>query len=631
MFDIMYARYILTIAALIVIILMDVLYFTKPKANKKLKHKMFSYLIIANTIVLLAEICIMTLFWLDLPFGICVISLKIRDYVLMSYFTILMFYYYTASSDTGHKTLTSFIKNEKIVKPHLIFTAIVMIVEIFLPYKVVDKNTFNTAFGGLAFYLTIMYSVISTLETIYIILIKNKNQKDFSVKLSLVWLFVVMILILLSHMIFYDISSMGLLSSIYILVLYFIFENPELELIEEIDSLTAEVDNANKSKLDFLSNVSKEMISPMKAISDMSEKILNDKECNDETIRNNIKQIELSSKNFLEIINNTLDISNAEKDSETLNENDYSLKKLLKSLTNITREKLIGKNVELKLNIDETVPNNLYGDSTKIYQVLLNVISNSVKYTDIGKIAITLTKEIKNAKIILKFKISDSGYGIKEEDYDKIFVKYSRLEEAVENGIEGSGLGLAISKQYVDLLEGKIWFDSEYGAGTNFYIEIPQQVIAMTPTIGSFSTEEEGNKNNKEKLDCSNYRILIVEDDRTNSGITKRLFERYKFNIDTCNSGKDCIYKYKLGEKYDMILIDYNMSGTSGPHIMHVIRKLVDYTTPPLIAFTTNAYSGTKDMSVEEESFDDFLEKPIDLNELDTLINKYFNKKEADI
>ena len=109
----------------------------------------------------------MVLFWLNLPFSICVIALKIRDYVLMTYFTILMFYYYTASSDTGHKTLKEFVKNEKIVKPHLVFTIIIMITELFLPYKVVDKNTFNTAFGGLAFYLTIMYCVISTLETIY--------------------------------------------------------------------------------------------------------------------------------------------------------------------------------------------------------------------------------------------------------------------------------------------------------------------------------------------------------------------------------------------------------------------------------------------------------------------------------
>ena len=627
MFNVMYSRYILTISALIIILMMDVLYFSKPKINNKSKHKMYSYLIITNTIILSVEIVIMFFFGLDLPFNTCIWALKARDLFLMLYFVTILFYYYTAVNDLQYKNLIGFLKNEKIVHPHLVFTLIVIIVHIFLPYTPVTKETYNAAFGGPAFYLTIMYCVITTLETIYIVIFKSKNKINYSERLSLIILFSLMMVILIFQTLFYDIAIMGLVSSVYVLLLYFVFENPDLELVEEISSLTKEVEQANRTKLDFLSNVSREMITPINAIAVLSESVLTDNIDDEKKLYDDIKQIELSSKNFLEIVDNALDISNAESENEELYENNYSLATLLDGLTNIANEKIGNKNVKFILNADNTIPNNLYGDFNKVHQILLNIVSNAVKYTEVGRITMTVSKEIKNSTIVLKFKIADTGIGIKSENFGKIFEKYSRLEDAVSRGIEGTGLGLTIAKRYVYLLGGQIVVDSQYGAGTTFYIDIPQQIVETTNTLGSIMAaqkeidEEEPNK----KLDCASYRILIVEDNPLDLEVTKRLFSQYKFNIDSCSNGKDCIFKYKKGEHYDMILLDHVMPEMSGIEVMQVIRKLKDYEVPPLVALTANTFKGSKDMYLSE-GFDEYLPKPIDLIELDALVNKYFKK-----
>lgn len=626
MLNVMYSRYVLTIAAFVVIIMMDVLYFSKAKTNNKTKHKMYSYLIIVNTFLLLLELIIMALFGIDAPFTTCVVAMKTRDLFLMGYFIVVLFYYYTAVNDIEHKSLWEFLKSEKIIYPHLIFTIIVLIVHTFLPYNEMDKYTYSNAFGGLAFYLTIAYCVITTLETIFIILFKNKKGINYSEKLSLVLLFFLMMIILIFQTIFSGVAIMGLISSIYIIGLYFIFENPDLELVEEINSLTLEAERATHSKLDFLSNVSKEMITPMNTITKLSGDILNGKETDSDKIKDDVVQIELASKNFLEILNNAIDISNVDNENDALYESNYSLTTLLKSLTKVAQEKVVNKKVQVVLNVDNDIPNNLYGDSTKIYQILLNILSNSIKFTEVGKIGIRLNQEIKNNRIILKFKISDTGFGIKEEDYDKVFKQYTRLDDAVSRGIEGTGLGLAIAKQYVDLLGGEIRFESIYGAGTTFYVEVPQQIVAMIPTLGEVTDEDEKDEEDKKLLDCSKYRLLVVEDDKLNLEVTKRLLKRYGFIIDTCSNGKDCIFKFKKGEHYDMMLVDHIMPEMDGVEVVRVIRKLDDYKAPPIVALTANAFTGSRDIYLKE-GFDDYLAKPIDMTELDTLVNKYFKKK----
>ena len=388
MLNVMYSRYILTIAAFVIILLIDILYFTKPKISNKSKHKMFAFLISANTAILVLELAVMCVFGLDLSFTIGAIVLHLRDLSMVVFFSCLLFYYYSAVSDVRYYSLSSIFRDSefKLLRPHLILTFIFVIVQFFLPYDVVDKNSFSVAWGGIAFYATIVYCVITTLETIFMIIFVVKKSINNSEKASLIWLFSIMMVILIFQPVFSGVAIMGICSAIYVLGLYFLLENPDLEMVEIIEALTEEVEQTNKSKSDFLSSVSKKMITPASSISELTEKVLNSEEWNNDEVKENLTQINHLSKEFLEVLDNAVDVSNAENDQNVLNENEYSLSALLRDLITSTKEKIANKRIELILHIDTSTPNTLYGDATKVYQVLSNVLTNSAKYNDNNEI-----------------------------------------------------------------------------------------------------------------------------------------------------------------------------------------------------------------------------------------------------
>ena len=262
------------------------------------------------------------------------------------------------------------------------------------------------------------------------------------------------------------------------------------------------------------------------------------------------------------------------------------------------------------------------------FQVLLNILSNSVKYTEVGRINLKLTCNIVNDKANLHIKISDTGFGIKKEDYDKIFDKFSRLDIATEKEIEGTGLGLVITKRLITLLGGKIWFESEYGAGTTFYIEITQK-IKDKEEIGNILIDNDSKKK-KEYLDCSKYKVMLVDDNELNLKVVKKILSNYKLNVVTFNNGMDCINNIKGGAEYDLIFLDHLMPGIDGIQVLRVLKK--SSKTPPVIALTANLSYNASNLYVDK-GFSDYLAKPVDIRKLNTLLKKYLlekNNKEGD-
>ena len=226
--------------------------------------------------------------------------------------------------------------------------------------------------------------------------------------------------------------------------------------------------------------------------------------------------------------------------------------------------------------------------------------------------------------ILLHIKISDTGYGIKKEDFGKLFEKFSRLDNAVSNEIEGTGLGLVITKKFVDLMGGKIWFESEYEVGTTFYVDVPLKVIDPTP-IGSV-TQTNVTTRVTDFLDCTDFTALVVDDSQLNLKVSERLLKKYNFKVDTANSGKDCIYKFKYGNHYDIIFLDHMMPGMDGIETIRILRRLDDYEIPPIIALTANVMNGMGEKYLAE-GFDGYLPMPIDTVELDKIIHKFFDGK----
>ena len=204
-----------------------------------------------------------------------------------------------------------------------------------------------------------------------------------------------------------------------------------------------------------------------------------------------------------------------------------------------------------------------------------------------------------------------------------MFSKGFKLNNSIDGDIEGSGFGLSISKDYVEELGGKIWFESEYRVGSTFYIEVSQKIKDSTP-IGEFNNNI-NNETENQKLDCSGKVILIVDDNKPNIKVVKRLLEKYNFKVDSALSGQDCIYKIKSETHYDLIFMDHIMEGMDGIETLHVLKNLQDYQLPPVIALTANAMSDTQDLYMRE-GFDGYLSKPVTINDLDKVVNKYFKK-----
>ncbi|MEE0014164.1 MAG: ATP-binding protein [Bacilli bacterium] len=505
----------------------------------------------------------------------------------------------------------------------LIVTCILLLGYAIAPKETIDLNLIKC----IASHADYIVLVFLTCMCAYVLVCSYALYKQYPLrrKIAITLIMFVMLVMLVLQVMFNDISVYVICCSLQVFFLYFIIENPDIHLAREIEGLKADIDKSNKSKTDFLSNMSHEIRTPMNAIIGFSDSLLNSPKFDENTARNDIQSIATAGTNLVDIINNILDISKIESGNDTLDNKEFSIAKIVKELGSIIESRIGNNPVKLYIELDEQIPSKVYGDSTKIYQILLNITNNAVKYTEVGKIKLSIVPEkTGNDAVLLHIKISDTGYGIKKEDFDKIFEKFSRLDSAVSKEIEGTGLGLVITKKFVDLMGGKIWFTSEFEVGTTFYVDLPLKVIDPTP-IGSV-TQDTSVQRVRNFLDCSDFTALVVDDSRLNLKVAERLLKKYNFNVDVAQSGKDCIYKYKYGNHYDIIFLDHMMPEMDGIETVRILRRLDDYETPPIIALTANAMNGMEEKYLSE-GFDYYLPMPINTQELDKIIHKFFENK----
>lgn len=410
---------------------------------------------------------------------------------------------------------------------------------------------------------------------------------------------------------------------ISIMLIYFLIENVDLIIGDELKIMQKNIEKSSNAKLDFLYNMSHDIRSPMNAIVELSKSLRNISEFDEAAVRADINSIKFSCNNLVEIVNNILDVNKIASGNESVQLKEYNLNKLLADMPYIIETRIGGKPIKLEFDIDQNIASKLEGDTTKIYRVIMNILTNSVKYTEVGKIRMTIKGNIVGDIQNLSIRISDTGYGIKKEDYDKMFTKFNRLDDATDNSIEGTGLGLVITKKYVDSMGGKIWFESEYGAGTIFYIELPQKIIDKTP-LSNTSNSRESEKINI--CDCTNSRVLIVDDNSLNIKVTKKILEKYNIEVDNAKSGKDCIFKIKSGERYDLILLDDVLPDIGGMEVVHIVKSIQGFDIPPVIAYTANVMNGIKEEYLSK-GFDDYMPKPLDIHQFDEIIKKYCYKQ----
>ena len=505
----------------------------------------------------------------------------------------------------------------------LIITCILLLGYAVAPKETIDLNLIRSIASHADYIVLVFLTCMCT----YVLVCSYTLYKQYPLrrKIAITLIMFVMLVMLVLQVMFNDISVYVICCSLQVFFLYFIIENPDIHLAREIEGLKEDIDKSNRSKTDFLSNMSHEIRTPMNAIIGFSDSLLNSPKFDETAARNDIQSIATAGTNLVDIINNILDISKIESGNDTLDNKECSIAKIVKELGSIIESRIGNNPVKLYIELDEQIPSKVYGDSTKIYQILLNITNNAVKYTEVGKIKLSIVPEkTGNDAVLLHIKISDTGYGIKKEDFGKIFEKFSRLDSAVSKEIEGTGLGLVITKKFVDLMGGKIWFTSEFEVGTTFYVDLPLKVIDPTP-IGSV-TQDTSVQRVRNFLDCSDFTALVVDDSRLNLKVAERLLKKYNFNVDVAQSGKDCIYKYKYGNHYDIIFLDHMMPEMDGIETARILRRLDDYETPPIIALTANAMNGMEEKYLSE-GFDYYLPMPINTQELDKIIHKFFENK----
>lgn len=388
----------------------------------------------------------------------------------------------------------------------------------------------------------------------------------------------------------------------------------------EMIRLREESEKANQAKTHFLAHMSHEIRTPMNSIVGYAEMALRS---GDETlVHGYIRNIKESSRTLLHLINEILDISKIETGKMENVKVNYRFQKLIGELRTIMEAQAGKAELAFLMEIDDTIPEYLFGDRVKIQEIMTNLINNGLKYTREGSVTLRVwQKESEEKRVLLQIEVEDTGVGIKEEDYDKVFSKFERLDRQENYLVEGSGLGLSIVKGFVDMLGGTITFESIYGKGTKFIVNIWQE-------IGYEDASAEAEESTAdEDIPINSGRVLIVDDNELNCDVASGIMELLGMRTQTVMSGFECLELLEKGERFDMIFMDHMMPGMDGLETMKKIRAMDDdIALLPIVLLTANAVTGVREEMLRE-GFDDFLSKPIDVDELRRILIRFLGVK----
>ena len=386
-----------------------------------------------------------------------------------------------------------------------------------------------------------------------------------------------------------------------------------------------ELEQMARSKDNFFANMSHEIRTPINTIIGLNEMTL--REDISEEIAENAINIQNASKMLLTTINDILDLSKLESGKMEIMPTQYEFSGMLSDLVNLIWIRAHQKELEFKVDIDPNIPSMLYGDEVRIKQVITNMLTNAVKYTDAGSITLSAQAErLSPVTILLRISVKDTGKGIRKESLDDLFRSFKRVDETVNRNIEGTGLGLSISKQLLDMMGGRIYVDSVYHKGSTFTIELQQDIVNSRP-IGVIDFAAQKQIKNRaayrQKFVAPDARVLVVDDNDMNRMVAVKLLRATKVRVDTVGSGRECLNK-TAAQGYHVILMDHMMPEMDGEETLHAIRAQTKgyCQKTPVIALTANVMANA-DRIYQEMGFDGYLAKPINTSLLEAALMKY--------
>lgn len=588
----------------IYLLLVMIIYFIKEKIKTK-ENKIYSMIIITSFIGIILDFISV---YMAFSYKHNVLFNLVNRFYLVYLLTwISLITSYTLVISLSEKKATKVIS---IIKFLYVPMALFLILYP-LKYSVKGNEFFTYGLSANTMYL------LSTIYVLLMVICLFKNLKDIKSKKYVPIIFYIFIgtavtLVQLTNPSILIITAMETFVTI---LMYFTIENPDMKLINELNIAKDQAIKANNAKSEFLSSMSHEIRTPLNAIVGFSQ-ALSEEDINDNA-KDEVKDIIMASNSLLELVNGILDISKIESGKIEIVNTEYQFKNIYDELVILAKARMGDKPLDFRCHYDEDIPSVLYGDYTRVKQVILNILTNAVKYTREGYIDFSVSSVRKDDICRLIISVEDSGIGIKQENIPKLFTKFERLDLEKNITIEGTGLGLAITKKLVELMNGTIVVQSIYGKGSKFTIAIDQRVVHKEVVV------EKREEKKVSEVHAEGRKVLIVDDNKINLKVASRLLENYKLDITTVESGALCIEKVN-SDTYDLILMDDMMPNMSGVETLHKLKE-IDGFAIPVVALTANAVTGMKEKYLND-GFDDYLAKPINRDELNNIVAKYLNK-----
>ena len=604
----------LQIGCFIITVFIMILYFSVKRISTR-SHKVYSALLIVSVLYLMFDrVTVYTVnhietvpaLWNQIMHRCFLMSLVACIYLIYRY--VLLMIFQERPTRRG-----SFV---------LLILSVIAAGELPLYYRITEKGNYSY---GPAAYVTYVTVAIYTVMLVYS-LIRNYKKME-KKKREIIMLTVIFQVAISTYQAIFPLSLISCLGITLVNLGFFLtMESPDVHLIELLKEEKELADRANRAKSTFLASMSHEIRTPIHAVVGMSEMIL--RESKEDEILSYAGDIHSAAGSLLSIVNGILDFSKIESGRMEILPVSYQLSSLIHDIYLLIADRAEKKNLMLQVHVDESLPSTLYGDDIRLKQIVTNLLTNAVKYTESGSVTLDITGTVQNETCELLVQVKDTGIGIREEDIRKLFQAFERIEEKRNRTIEGTGLGINITQQLLILMGSTLHVESVYGEGSCFSFRLKQKVIQREP-IGDL--EERLQNEKRQEVHRAGFRapdvhVLVTDDIEMNRRVFRGLLKQTDILVAEAASGQESLTKARE-EKYDLIFMDNMMPDMDGIETMQRLRADVwgKNTKTPIIMLTANAIAGAKE-EYERAGFDGYLSKPIDPKKLEAIICQFLSE-----